>query len=227
MSFCLSGESKRDSERRRGLWECIWFGKKLKPGNGAGERVMEAGQSSKSLIFFVQNDSNLFPGAAAMSSLSTVAVAIEAATCDLIADLLPSGIMRLSPPLLCSLLIPSRSLPLYSLSPRNKENISSLFAALESLLKNWTLVRTFVNAKVKWVRDSSLDNAILKEKDFKQVVSFKNEIVSSTSKSLSLYIQCFSVERTPQPFHDNHQIYRQVSLYFHAIPTRSWLPFTC
>ncbi|KAL1315166.1 hypothetical protein HN51_041933 [Arachis hypogaea] len=60
--------------------------------------------------------------------------------------------------------------------------------ALPSKLpRQFILVRTFVNAKVKWVRDLYLDNAILKEKDLKQVVSFKNEIVSSTSKSLSLY----------------------------------------
>ncbi|RYR68748.1 hypothetical protein Ahy_A03g015223 isoform B [Arachis hypogaea] len=52
----------------------------------------------------------------AVSSLSTVVVAIEAATCDLIANLLSSGVMCLSPPLLCSLLIQFRSLPLYSLA---------------------------------------------------------------------------------------------------------------
>ncbi|XLR05653.1 hypothetical protein S83_071851 [Arachis hypogaea] len=94
------------------------------------------------------------------------------------------------------------------------------------LPRPFILVRTFVNAKVNWVRDSSLDNAILKEKDFKHVVSFKNEIVSSTSKSLSLYNASLLKEPTAQPFHDNHRIYRQVSLYFHAIPTRSWLPST-
>jgi len=48
-------------------------------------------------------------------------------------------------------------------------------------------IRTFVNAKVKWVRDPYVDNAILKEKDLKQIISLKNQIISSPSKSLSMY----------------------------------------
>ncbi|XP_014493845.1 protein ROOT PRIMORDIUM DEFECTIVE 1 isoform X6 [Vigna radiata var. radiata] len=48
-------------------------------------------------------------------------------------------------------------------------------------------IRTFVNARVKWVRDPYLDNAVLKGKDLKQIISLKNQIISSPSKSLSMY----------------------------------------
>ncbi|KAK7282627.1 hypothetical protein RIF29_11554 [Crotalaria pallida] len=51
----------------------------------------------------------------------------------------------------------------------------------------FNLIRTFVNAKVKWVRDPYLDTAVLKEKDLKQAISLKNQIISSPSKSLSIY----------------------------------------
>ena len=60
--------------------------------------------------------------------------------------------------------------------------------ALSSKLSHrFILIRTFVNAKVKWVQDPYLDNAVLKEKDLKQAISLKNEIVLSPSKSLSIY----------------------------------------
>ncbi|RZB75685.1 Protein WHAT'S THIS FACTOR 1-like [Glycine soja] len=48
-------------------------------------------------------------------------------------------------------------------------------------------IRTFVNVKVKWVQDPYLDNAVLKEKDLKQTISLRNQIISSPSKSLSIY----------------------------------------
>ncbi|GLT97037.1 hypothetical protein SLE2022_146240 [Rubroshorea leprosula] len=44
--------------------------------------------------------------------------------------------------------------------------------------------RSFVDAKVKWVRDPYLDHAVEREKDLKQILSLKNQIVSSPSKSL-------------------------------------------
>ncbi|KAI5356334.1 hypothetical protein L3X38_009229 [Prunus dulcis] len=47
-------------------------------------------------------------------------------------------------------------------------------------------IRAFVNAKVKWVRDPYLDYAVEREKDLKQVISFKNQIISNPSKSLPL-----------------------------------------
>ncbi|KAH7543631.1 hypothetical protein FEM48_Zijuj02G0204300 [Ziziphus jujuba var. spinosa] len=53
-------------------------------------------------------------------------------------------------------------------------------------------IRTFVDAKVKWVRDPYLDFAVEREKDLHQALSFKNQILfqsesnPSKSKSLSL-----------------------------------------
>ncbi|KFK28987.1 hypothetical protein AALP_AA7G073900 [Arabis alpina] len=46
--------------------------------------------------------------------------------------------------------------------------------------------RSFVNAKVKWVGDSYLDEAVEREKNLKQVLSLKDRIISSPSKSLPL-----------------------------------------
>ncbi|KAJ4851419.1 hypothetical protein Tsubulata_030619 [Turnera subulata] len=46
--------------------------------------------------------------------------------------------------------------------------------------------RTFIAARVKWVRDAYLDKAVSKEKDLKQTISLKNKILSSPSKSLPL-----------------------------------------
>ncbi|CAN4110717.1 unnamed protein product [Withania somnifera] len=45
---------------------------------------------------------------------------------------------------------------------------------------------TFVNARVKWVRDPYLDTAVEKEKNLKAVLSLKNLIISHPSKSPSL-----------------------------------------
>ncbi|KAF1895950.1 hypothetical protein Lal_00033901 [Lupinus albus] len=62
------------------------------------------------------------------------------------------------------------------------------FMALSSKLPHqFNFIRTFVNAKVKLVRDPYLDTAVLKEKDLKQVIALKNQIISSPSKSLSIY----------------------------------------
>ena len=47
-------------------------------------------------------------------------------------------------------------------------------------------LRSFIAARVKWVRDPYLDTTVSKEKDLKQVISFKNQIISSPSKYLSL-----------------------------------------
>ncbi|XP_050210570.1 protein WHAT'S THIS FACTOR 9, mitochondrial [Mercurialis annua] len=47
-------------------------------------------------------------------------------------------------------------------------------------------LRTFIAARVKWVPDPYLDNAVSKEKNLKQVISLKNQIISSPSKSLPL-----------------------------------------
>jgi hypothetical protein len=47
-------------------------------------------------------------------------------------------------------------------------------------------IRTFINARIKWVRDPYLDFAVQREKDLKQAISLKNQILSTPSKSLSL-----------------------------------------
>ncbi|KAF5740306.1 hypothetical protein HS088_TW11G00373 [Tripterygium wilfordii] len=46
--------------------------------------------------------------------------------------------------------------------------------------------RTFIAAKVKWVCDPYLDTAVSKEKDLKQAICLKNQIIFSPSKSLPL-----------------------------------------
>ncbi|WVZ03215.1 hypothetical protein V8G54_024021 [Vigna mungo] len=65
---------------------------------------------------------------------------------------------------------------------------SCLFMGLSSRHPHlFNHIRTFVNARVKWVRDPYLDNTVLKGKDLKQIISLKNHIISSPSKSLSMY----------------------------------------
>ncbi|KAF3534041.1 hypothetical protein DY000_02038169 [Brassica cretica] len=46
--------------------------------------------------------------------------------------------------------------------------------------------RTFINARVKWVGDPYLDEAVQRERNLKQLLSLKDRIVSSPSKSLPL-----------------------------------------
>ncbi|XP_009137963.1 protein WHAT'S THIS FACTOR 9, mitochondrial [Brassica rapa] len=46
--------------------------------------------------------------------------------------------------------------------------------------------RTFINARVKWVGDPYLDEAVQREKNLKQLLSLKDRIISSPSKSLPL-----------------------------------------
>ncbi|KAJ0509082.1 putative plant organelle RNA recognition domain-containing protein [Helianthus annuus] len=46
--------------------------------------------------------------------------------------------------------------------------------------------RTFVDARVKWVRDAYLDFAVEKEKNLKQIISLKNLITSQPSKTIPL-----------------------------------------
>ncbi|KAL1828316.1 hypothetical protein DCAR_0207520 [Daucus carota subsp. sativus] len=45
-------------------------------------------------------------------------------------------------------------------------------------------LRSFVDARIKWVRDPYLDNAVEKEKNLKQLISLKNIILSHHSKTL-------------------------------------------
>ncbi|KAG4163485.1 hypothetical protein ERO13_D01G174300v2 [Gossypium hirsutum] len=48
------------------------------------------------------------------------------------------------------------------------------------------LIRSFVYARIKWVRDPYLDIAVEREKNLKEILSLKNQILSSPSKSLPL-----------------------------------------
>ncbi|KAL6517770.1 hypothetical protein OROMI_033471 [Orobanche minor] len=47
-------------------------------------------------------------------------------------------------------------------------------------------IRTFINAKVKWVRDPYLDTAVEREKNLKPLLSLKNLILSQPSQTLAL-----------------------------------------
>ncbi|TYH88980.1 hypothetical protein ES332_D01G227000v1 [Gossypium tomentosum] len=48
------------------------------------------------------------------------------------------------------------------------------------------LIRSFVYARIKWVHDPYLDIAVEREKNLKEILSLKNQILSSPSKSLPL-----------------------------------------
>ncbi|KAK8345958.1 hypothetical protein V6Z11_A07G184200 [Gossypium hirsutum] len=48
------------------------------------------------------------------------------------------------------------------------------------------LIRSFVDARIKWVRDPYLDLAVEREKNLKEILSLKNQILSTPSKSLPL-----------------------------------------
>nr|XP_043620964.1 protein WHAT'S THIS FACTOR 9, mitochondrial-like [Erigeron canadensis] len=52
-------------------------------------------------------------------------------------------------------------------------------------------VRTFVDARVKWVRDAYLDFAVEKEKNLKPILSLKNLIISQPSKAIPLSTASF------------------------------------
>ncbi|XP_002533882.2 protein WHAT'S THIS FACTOR 9, mitochondrial [Ricinus communis] len=82
-------------------------------------------------------------------------------------------------------------------------------------------LRTFIAARVKWVRDPCLDKAVSKEKDLRQVISFKNQIISSPSKtvslsSLSLLKTHFNLSNTAHKFLENYP-----SLFTHFQPSPS------
>ncbi|TQE07384.1 hypothetical protein C1H46_007037 [Malus baccata] len=57
---------------------------------------------------------------------------------------------------------------------------------IRKLPHRFNTIRTFVNAKVKWVRDPYLDYVVEREKDLKQSISLKNQILSNPSQSLPL-----------------------------------------
>ncbi|GMH15000.1 hypothetical protein Nepgr_016841 [Nepenthes gracilis] len=72
---------------------------------------------------------------------------------------------------------------------------SSRPAAVSSLshLSRFTIRRTFIDAKIKWVRDSYLDAVVEREKNLKAALSLKHFILSSPS--LSLPVSLASLQR--------------------------------
>ncbi|KAE8729144.1 hypothetical protein F3Y22_tig00003967pilonHSYRG00006 [Hibiscus syriacus] len=73
------------------------------------------------------------------------------------------------------------------------------------------LVRSFADARTKWVRDPYLDTAVEREKNLKEILSLKNQIVSSPSKSLLLS------SLSPLKSHFNLPTY--TSKLFHKYPS--------
>ncbi|XP_076926482.1 protein WHAT'S THIS FACTOR 9, mitochondrial-like [Bidens hawaiensis] len=76
-------------------------------------------------------------------------------------------------------------------------------------------VRTFVDARVKWVRDPYLDFAVEKEKNLKQIISLKNLIISQPSKTIpistiSAYKTTFNLPTTALNFFQKYPSVFQV-----------------
>ncbi|XP_059648226.1 protein WHAT'S THIS FACTOR 9, mitochondrial [Cornus florida] len=63
---------------------------------------------------------------------------------------------------------------------------STSSATNRHLLHRLITIRTFVDAKVKWVRDPYLDTAVQKEKNLKPLLSLKTLILSQPSKTLPI-----------------------------------------
>ncbi|KAJ4963945.1 hypothetical protein NE237_023884 [Protea cynaroides] len=59
--------------------------------------------------------------------------------------------------------------------------------------------RTFVDAKVKWVRDRALDHAVEKEKNLRPMLALKNLIKSEPSKSLPVSVAAENKDRLSLP----------------------------
>ncbi|KAL1222526.1 Protein WHAT'S THIS FACTOR 9 [Cardamine amara subsp. amara] len=94
-------------------------------------------------------------------------------------------------------------------------------AATAKLARNLQQKRTFVNARVKWVCDPYLDEAVQREKNLKQLLSLKDRIVSSPSKSfplssLSLLKPLVNLHITAAAF---FQKYRSVFTTFQPSPS--------
>ncbi|XVF45903.1 hypothetical protein PTKIN_Ptkin02bG0245600 [Pterospermum kingtungense] len=73
------------------------------------------------------------------------------------------------------------------------------------------LVRCFVDARIKWVREPYLDIAVEREKNLKQILSLKNQIVSSPSNSLPL--------SSLSPLKTHFNLYTSASRIFQQYPS--------
>ncbi|KAL5564212.1 hypothetical protein UlMin_027376 [Ulmus minor] len=85
-------------------------------------------------------------------------------------------------------------------------------------------VRTFIDAKVKWVRDPYLDFAVEREKDLKQAISLKNQILSDHSKSLPISVASLLKPHLDLPIPCSKFFQKYPSFFFLFQPSPSLPP---
>ncbi|OMO75198.1 hypothetical protein CCACVL1_16295 [Corchorus capsularis] len=81
------------------------------------------------------------------------------------------------------------------------------------------LVRTFVNARIKWVREPFLDMAVRREKNLKPIISLKNQIVSYPSNSLPV-----SSDFSPLKTHFTSRLFQRYPSVFSEFQPSPSLP---
>ncbi|GMN26766.1 hypothetical protein TIFTF001_001419 [Ficus carica] len=81
--------------------------------------------------------------------------------------------------------------------------------------------RSFVDAKVKWVRDPYLDFVVEREKDLAQALSFKNHILSDPCKSLPLSLVSLLKPKLHLPIPSSRFFHNHPSFFsvFHPSPS--------
>ncbi|XP_052194687.1 protein WHAT'S THIS FACTOR 9, mitochondrial isoform X1 [Diospyros lotus] len=84
---------------------------------------------------------------------------------------------------------------------------------LRRLLHRPNAVRTFVDARVKWVRDPYLDTAVEKEKDLKPMLNLKNLILAQPSKTLPISTAALLKDRLKLPTTAGKLIERYPSVF--------------
>ncbi|XP_010256304.1 PREDICTED: protein ROOT PRIMORDIUM DEFECTIVE 1-like [Nelumbo nucifera] len=82
----------------------------------------------------------------------------------------------------------------------------------------WPSSRTFVDAKIKWVRDRGLDHAVEKEKHLRPMIALKNFIKSEPSKSLSVSVAAENKDRLLLPTRAIEFIRRYPSVFEEFFP---------
>ncbi|XP_021724099.1 protein ROOT PRIMORDIUM DEFECTIVE 1-like [Chenopodium quinoa] len=91
-----------------------------------------------------------------------------------------------------------------------KQSNSSFF---HHLLPQFTLHRTFIDARIKWVRDPFLDFAVEREKNLRHCCSLKNLLLSSPSYSLPISLASLHKSRLNLPSHTT------ALYFFHRYPS--------
>ncbi|XP_043722892.1 protein WHAT'S THIS FACTOR 9, mitochondrial-like [Telopea speciosissima] len=81
--------------------------------------------------------------------------------------------------------------------------------------------RTFVDAKIKWVRERGLDHAVEKEKNLRPMLALKNLIKSEPSKSLPVSVAAENKERLSLPYRAIEFIRRYPSVFEEFRPSGS------